>query len=157
MNLFAALRYLDQHTNLEATAGRAEGLSLERMQRLVGVLGDPQAAYPVIHITGTNGKGSVARMLTELLQQQGLTVGTYTSPHLEQINERIAWNGEPIDDVSLATAIGASGRGRVVGRRHPLVLRDPHRRRVPMVRRRGGRRGGDRGGHARPLRRHQRR
>ena len=59
MNLTTALRYLDQHTNLEATAGRAEGLSLDRMQRLVSVLGDPQAAYPVIHITGTNGKGSV--------------------------------------------------------------------------------------------------
>ena len=53
MNLATALRYLDQHTNLEATAGRAEGLSLDRMRRLVSVLGDPQAAYPVIHITGT--------------------------------------------------------------------------------------------------------
>ena len=83
MNLPAALRYLDEHTNLEATAGRVEGLSLERMRRLVEVLGDPQTAYPVIHITGTNGKGSVARMVTELLRASGLSVGTYTSPHLE--------------------------------------------------------------------------
>ena len=107
MELAAALRYLDQHTNLEATAGRAEGLSLDRMRALVGVLGDPQTAYPVIHITGTNGKGSVARMVTELLRASGLSVGTYTSPHLERINERIAWDGEPIDDSRLAEAITA--------------------------------------------------
>ena len=107
MNLYAALRYLDSHTNLEATAGRAEGLSLDRMRRLASVLGDPQLAYPVIHITGTNGKGSVARMITSLLEACGLSVGTYTSPHLEVINERISWNGEPIGDDELAGAIGA--------------------------------------------------
>lgn len=106
MNLYAALAYLDQHTNLEATAGRAEGLSLDRMTSLVHALGDPQAAYPVIHITGTNGKGSVARMCTELLRASGLSVGTYTSPHLEVINERIAWDGEPISDEALGAAIG---------------------------------------------------
>jgi dihydrofolate synthase/folylpolyglutamate synthase len=106
VNLAAALRYLDQHTNLEATAGRAEGLSLDRMRRLVEVLGDPQASYPIIHVTGTNGKGSVVRMVSELLQASGLSVGTYTSPHLEAINERIAWNGEPIADEDLAAAIG---------------------------------------------------
>lgn len=107
MNLASALRYLDQHTNLEATAGRAEGLSLDRMRSLVGVLGDPQAAYPAIHITGTNGKGSVARMVAELLEAAGLSVGTYTSPHLEAINERLSWNGEPIGDDDLAGVIGA--------------------------------------------------
>ncbi|MCB0963288.1 MAG: hypothetical protein KDA98_08305, partial [Acidimicrobiales bacterium] len=106
MDLAAALRHLDQHTNLEATAGRAEGLSLDRMRRLVAVLGDPQSAYPVIHITGTNGKGSVARMVTQLLVASGLSVGTYTSPHLEAINERIRWNDEPIDDDALGGAIG---------------------------------------------------
>ncbi|CAN5911256.1 folylpolyglutamate synthase/dihydrofolate synthase family protein [soil metagenome] len=105
MNLSSALRYLDQHTNLEATAGRVEGLSLDRMRRLVDVLGDPQAAYPVIHITGTNGKGSVARMVTRLLEVAGLSVGTYTSPHLEAIGERITWNGEPIANDELARAI----------------------------------------------------
>jgi dihydrofolate synthase/folylpolyglutamate synthase len=107
VNLSAALRYLDQHTNLEATAGRAEGLSLERMERLVDVLGDPHRAYPVIHITGTNGKGSTARMVTELLVASGLSVGTYTSPHLEAINERISRNGEPIADDELGAAIGS--------------------------------------------------
>ena len=107
MNLAAALAYLDTHTNLEATAGRAEGLSLDRMAKLVHALGDPQHAYPVIHITGTNGKGSVARMCTELLRAAGLSVGTYTSPHLEVVNERIAWDGEPIDDGALAAAISS--------------------------------------------------
>lgn len=107
MKLSSALRYLDQHTNLEATAGRVEGLSLDRMARLVHVLGDPQTAYPVIHITGTNGKGSVAHMVSRLLSAQGLSVGTYSSPHLERINERIAWDGEPIDDDTLGEAIGA--------------------------------------------------
>ena len=106
MILSAALRYLNQHINLEATGGKTEGLSLERMSRLVGVLGDPQRAYPVIHITGTNGKGSVARMVTELLEASGLSVGTYTSPHLETINERISWNGEPISDEDLGLTIG---------------------------------------------------
>lgn len=107
MNLPNALRYLDQHTNLEATAGKAEGLSLDRMRSLVAALGDPQQAYPVIHITGTNGKGSVARMVTELLVAAGLSVGTYTSPHLQHIGERIAWNGAPIADDDLGASIGA--------------------------------------------------
>lgn len=96
------MAWLDRHINLEATAGRIEGLSLERMRRLVEVLGDPQTAYPVIHVTGTNGKGSTARMITGLLAEAGLSVGTYASPHLQRINERIARNGEPIDDDELA-------------------------------------------------------
>lgn len=106
MNLASALRYLDAHTNLEATAGRVEGLSLERMERLVRVLGDPQRAYPVVHVTGTNGKGSTARMITALLRAQGLSVGTYSSPHLERLNERLAWDGEPVDDDTLGRLIG---------------------------------------------------
>ena len=101
-SLGAALAWLDRHINLEAAAGRIEGLSLERMQRLVEVLGDPQEAFPVIHVTGTNGKGSTARMITGLLAEAGLTVGTYASPHLQRINERISRNGEPIDDEELA-------------------------------------------------------
>lgn len=106
VNLASALRYLDAHTNLEAVAGRVEGLSLERMARVAHVLGDPQHAAPVIHVTGTNGKGSVSRMVSDLLRAQGLSVGTYSSPHLERINERISWNGEPVDDDTLGALIG---------------------------------------------------
>jgi dihydrofolate synthase/folylpolyglutamate synthase len=101
-----SLAWLDEHINLEAQAGKVEGLSLERMRRLVDVLGDPQTTYPVIHLTGTNGKGSTARMLTALLVEAGLTVGTYTSPHLQRINERIARSGEPIADGDLADVLG---------------------------------------------------
>ena len=75
------------------------------MRRLVDVLGEPQRAYPVIHITGTNGKGSTAAHGHRAARRDGLTVGTYTSPHLERVNERIARNGEPIDDDDLAEVL----------------------------------------------------
>jgi dihydrofolate synthase/folylpolyglutamate synthase len=75
------------------------------MRNLCEVLGDPQDAQPAIHITGTNGKGSVARMATALLGAHDLTVGTFTSPDLESINERIARNGEPISDDALAEVL----------------------------------------------------
>ncbi|MBI2711187.1 MAG: bifunctional folylpolyglutamate synthase/dihydrofolate synthase [Actinobacteria bacterium] len=107
MDLTAARRYLDSHINLEATAGWVHGLSLDKMRRLAHVLGDPHQAYPVVHLTGTNGKGSTARMVTELLRAAGLSVGTYTSPHLERLNERLAWDGQPISDDDLADAIGS--------------------------------------------------
>jgi dihydrofolate synthase/folylpolyglutamate synthase len=97
------LEWLDDHVNLEADpAPRAAAMRLDRMRRIVELLGDPQIAYPVLHITGTNGKGSTARMITTLLVARGLSVGTYTSPDLERVNERLAWNGEPIDDAAFA-------------------------------------------------------
>lgn len=102
-----AVEYLDGHVNLETTpggptAGAVHGLSLERMRGIVEVLGDPQHCAPVIHITGTNGKGSTARMIASLLAVHGLSVGTYASPHLESITERIRRNGEPISDEDFA-------------------------------------------------------
>lgn len=102
MNFNESLAYLDTHINLEATAGLIHGLSLDHMRSLVGVLGDPQESFKVIHVTGTNGKGSTARMITALLVEHGLSVGTYSSPHLQRINERICWNGEPISDEQFA-------------------------------------------------------
>ena len=105
-----ALAYLDAHLNREAVpgalAGRVEGLTVEPMVELMSALGDPHRAQPVIHITGTNGKGSVARMVSSLLAAHGLTVGTYTSPHLEVLNERICRNLEPIGDDELAEVVG---------------------------------------------------
>lgn len=101
-----ALRYLDDHASYERT-GRLEGPSLDRITRIVGALGDPQRSYPVIHITGTNGKGSTAQMITRLLMANGLQVGTYTSPHLERINERLARGGEPISDDDFAEQVAA--------------------------------------------------
>ena len=67
--------------------------TLERITELCQLLGDPEQACPVVHITGTNGKGSTARILTELLMANGLTVGTYTSPNLATVNERLARDG----------------------------------------------------------------
>jgi dihydrofolate synthase/folylpolyglutamate synthase len=75
---------------------------LERMRRLADVLGHPEETAPVVHVTGTNGKTSTARALTSLLTAKGLRVGTFTSPHLERINERLATDGEPISDAELA-------------------------------------------------------
>ena len=69
---------------------------LERMTALMRALGDPHLAYPVVHIAGTNGKTSTARMVDALLQALDLRTGRYTSPHLESITERICLDGEPI-------------------------------------------------------------
>ncbi len=70
--------------------------SLDRITALTGLLGDPQHAYPVIHITGTNGKTSTARMTETLLRARGLRTGLFTSPHLTSIRERICVDGEPL-------------------------------------------------------------
>ena len=89
------LAWLDGHWNMEARSlGVAPGASprapsLDRMRALLHASGDPQTGYPVLHITGTNGKTSTARILASLLVASGLAVGTTTSPHLERINERI--------------------------------------------------------------------
>lgn len=110
MNLREALAYLDDHINLEARAGLIHGLSLDHMRALVGVLADPQRSYPVIHVTGTNGKGSTSRMITELLRASGLRVGTYSSPHLERINERLSIDSSPIGDEEFAALVTAVAR-----------------------------------------------
>jgi dihydrofolate synthase/folylpolyglutamate synthase len=88
------------------TAGRAVPPDLSRMRALMDVLGHPEQTAPVIHITGTNGKTSTARVLTSLLMAKGLRVGTFTSPHLSLINERIAADGQPIGDASLRDVMG---------------------------------------------------
>ncbi len=75
---------------------------LSRMTDLVDLLGSPQRAYPSIHLTGTNGKTSTARMVDALLRAHDLRTGRYTSPHLEAYVERIAIDGEPIDATRLA-------------------------------------------------------
>lgn len=71
--------------------------SLDRIRALTDLLGDPQSGYPVIHVTGTNGKTSTARIIEALLRGFGLRTGLFTSPHLESMRERICFDGEPID------------------------------------------------------------
>ena len=106
MDYAAALAYLDEHSNYEKT-GRINSPTIERVERLLGAMGDPQLSCPSIHITGTNGKGSTAQMITRLLMAHGLTVGTYSSPHVDKINERMTVDGESISDDEFADAIGA--------------------------------------------------
>lgn len=77
---------------------------LDRVQTLLEYIGRPQSAYPVIHIAGTNGKGSVAAMLESVLREHGLKVGIYTSPHIISLNERIRINGNLASDEQLERA-----------------------------------------------------
>ena len=76
---------------------------LQPSARLAELLGDPQKAYRVIHITGTNGKTSTSRFIERLLREHGLRTGRFTSPHLVKMNERIAIDGEAVSDERLAT------------------------------------------------------
>ena len=115
MEFDEALARLDALINYETVprAGAIDGLTLEPMQQLMSLLGDPQQAYPVIHITGTNGKGSTTRLMESLLQAMGLRVGTYTSPHLESVVERIRLGGEPISaDAPVRPSAPSSRRSR---------------------------------------------
>ncbi|NDI15365.1 MAG: bifunctional folylpolyglutamate synthase/dihydrofolate synthase [Actinobacteria bacterium] len=112
-----AREFLESHSVYEKT-GRIESPSLANIERLMQLLGEPQRAYRTIHITGTNGKGSTSQMVTKLLMAHGLTVGTYTSPHLERVNERMMRNGLPIDDDEFAENVLAIAELEpLVGRR----------------------------------------
>src|SRR6478672_4155405 len=72
--------------------------SLDRIEAFTEMLGDPQRSYPVIHLTGTNGKTSTSRMVDTLLRALDLRTGRFTSPHMERMNERISIDGEPLTD-----------------------------------------------------------
>ena len=76
----------------------------ERMQALVDLLGDPQRSFRAVHLTGTNGKTSTARMVDELLRGFGLRSGRYTSPHLASVAERIVVDGAPVSDRTFVEA-----------------------------------------------------
>ncbi|MFL6105641.1 MAG: bifunctional folylpolyglutamate synthase/dihydrofolate synthase [Marmoricola sp.] len=78
--------------------------SLDRIQLFTELLGEPQSSYPVVHLTGTNGKTSTARMVETLIRGLGLRTGRFTSPHLEKMNERIVIDGEPLSDEAFVSA-----------------------------------------------------
>ncbi len=123
MDYKQAIDWLESHTNLEGSApatgsarskalrdnlpkaGDTDGLSLGAMTELLAALGDPHHSYRVIHITGTNGKGSTTRFAAGILAGTGLSVGTYTSPNLVKINERIGYDGEMISDHDFARVL----------------------------------------------------
>jgi len=102
-----AIAWLIEHYNLERQLGGVgvDAPTLDRMRSLMGVLGDPQNSIPAIHVTGTNGKGSTSRMLVELLGAIGLDAGSYSSPHIERVNDRIAIANQPLSDDDFATAL----------------------------------------------------
>src|SRR3954470_13445202 len=78
--------------------------SLERITALLDVLGNPQTGYPMVHLTGTNGKTSTSRMIDTLLRGLDLRTGRFTSPHVEAMNERISVDGEPLSDEEFVAA-----------------------------------------------------
>lgn len=78
--------------------------SLDRISALCRLLGDPQTNYPVIHLTGTNGKTSTARMIDALLRSLELRTGRFTSPHLQSMTERICIDGEPLSEEAFVDA-----------------------------------------------------
>lgn len=99
--------WLTGHVNLEGGIGRPASVrravapTLARIRELLHLLGSPEHEFPVVHLTGTNGKTSTSRMISSLLESLGLSVGRYTSPNLERVNERLAWNDELISDADL--------------------------------------------------------
>ena len=100
--MFEVEKWLHSRIGLNFRSG------LGRMQRAVDLLGNPEETYPIIHVTGTNGKGSTIAFMRELFVSHGKKVGTFTSPHIVSIHDRICINGEPISDddfISLAEQV----------------------------------------------------
>jgi dihydrofolate synthase/folylpolyglutamate synthase len=95
----------DPHGYLSGLQPLAMRFGLERMERALDALGHPERRYAVLHVGGTNGKGSTCAMASAALAEAGHPVGLYTSPHLVRFNERIAVRGAPIDDAALAAAV----------------------------------------------------
>ena len=77
---------------------------LERISLLCDLMGSPQQAYPAIHLTGTNGKTSTARMVDALVRARGLRTGRFTSPHVESMTERISVDGDPMSEETFLQA-----------------------------------------------------
>ncbi len=84
---------------------RTQSFGLERMQRLVRELGSPERAPGIVHVAGTNGKGSTSAMIESGLRAAGYSTGLYTSPHLSRINERFLLDGKPVSNETLARAV----------------------------------------------------
>lgn len=99
MDYDQAITYVNRHIGLRGEPG------LARIRELLDLMGRPEDGYPLIHIAGTNGKTSTARMATLILVAHGLTTGTLTSPHLQRIEERLAVNGRSSTASEFALAV----------------------------------------------------
>src|SRR5256886_14328740 len=90
---------------------------LDRMHKLMTVLGTPQRRFASIHVVGTNGKSSTTRMIAAILERHGLRTGTYTSPHLRTFAERIEVGERPLGGPEFAAAVERVARAaRLVDR-----------------------------------------
>lgn len=113
MNFTDALTYLDEHASYEKT-GRIGSPSIAKIEALLAVLADPHLDFRVVHVTGTNGKGSTSQIITQLLIAHGLKVGTYCSPHLETPRERMQINGESISEQDFADSVAAVANAEAI-------------------------------------------
>ncbi len=93
-----ALTWLESHVDFERVVPRRRVPNLEPVEATLRLLGNPQLDYQCVHITGTNGKGTTTTLCSALFGASGLRVGTFTSPDLHAVNERIAVNAEPVSD-----------------------------------------------------------
>ena len=110
-NYEAAYRYLCERTDYEKERHVRYNVStfdLKRMEKLLGLLGNPQKKVPMVHIAGTKGKGSTATMLAKMLEANGYSVGLYTSPHLLHLHERIVVNSVMISEDEMTGLINRS-------------------------------------------------
>lgn len=99
MNYDEAMKYIDDSAKFSMKLG------LERTEKILELLGNPHKELKCIHIAGTNGKGSTTAMMSSILKEAGYKVGTYTSPYIEEFEERIQVNGENIPKEDLAVVI----------------------------------------------------
>ena len=90
---------------LEQVGRGGSRLGLDRVRAYLTRLGAPQDQIPMIHVAGTNGKGSASACLSAILTQAGYRVGLYTSPHLDRFNERFRIRGEEISDAAFADLV----------------------------------------------------
>lgn len=110
MTYAEAIAYLDGFVNYErGMPGRDErtAFDLSRILELAARLGDPQRAFPSVHVAGTKGKGSCCAFAAAILRAAGLKVGLYTSPHLRDLRERIRVNGAPVPEADFARLLDA--------------------------------------------------
>lgn len=102
-----ALASFTNYERLQTFRYDQENFDLRRMESLAAALGNPHSAYPAVHIGGTKGKGCTCLMLESLLRAENLQVGTYTSPHIEHLRERIRISGKPISEDSFMQTVNS--------------------------------------------------
>ncbi|WP_313972659.1 folylpolyglutamate synthase/dihydrofolate synthase family protein [uncultured Selenomonas sp.] len=100
--------YKESLSYLESLNVFGSKLGLSRIERLTELLGHPERRYRTVHVTGTNGKGSVSAMTAAILMESGFRTGLYTSPHLDSYTERFVIDGEQASEADFAAAISAA-------------------------------------------------